>query len=471
VGFSLVTEPWIPVLTATGMGTRGLAGVFAPDVITVACGDDLENTAITRLLLAVQIAASHSGVTPTDWLDSHRDRFDLFHPDRPFWQNPDMARFAELPGAVRPIISASYRHTGSKSAAVNLWHSASGLTYTPAAAARLLVARQQFSVGGIQAFTATAYGKAPMSAKTAVATNRPLLWLDTGRLAASLAATAALTDDRPPRQVLVRLARRGRPGRFWFGWPDGAAPADYGDPTGILDALTWQSRSTLLCGISADAVAGIMICDGMRWPEPNTDGAQRDLALIPHTVYARKKATDPYTAQDVHPSRPIWRQLATMCADPDNPTAPWQAAAAEVGGRWRLGGLGSYQAGISGPLSGSFPAPRDPVALAGFLADLTATYQRIASAVGSLARGISETDGYGPAIPTHTGLAAHCAPIAEQLACGQITVDVARAALDAAAGDVLARSYAAVTRVRPRVAGRTAARKTNEAVRKAKSTK
>lgn len=445
MGFSLVSDPWIPVLTDAGMDTRGLADAFAPDVITVACGDDLEDTALVRLLLAIQIAAQRAAKPPAAWLLDHRDRFELFDPEFPFWQNPDMARFADHPGAVRPLIAASYRHTGTKSAAVNLWHSESGLTFTPAAAARLLVVRQQFSVGGIQSFTASAYGKAPMSAKTSVATNRPLLWLDTGRLAVSLAATAA-------------LAAHHSTGTFWFSWPSGARPADTATPTGVLDALTWPSRSILLCDHSSDAVGAIMICDGLRWPD--LDPAV-ELSLVPHTIYARKKAADPYTPQGVHPSRVIWRQLATMCADPDNPAAAWQPLAAAAGGRWRLGGLGSYQAGISGPLSGSFPVPVDPPALASFLDEMTTAYQRIASVVGSLNRGISAIDGYAAAIPTHTGLSASCAPVAVQLALGHITLDAAKQALSADVDATLARTYAAIARVRPLIAGRTAARNTN----------
>ncbi len=448
--FSLVSEPWIPVLTRTGMHDRSLVGVFNDDVVDIATGDDLEDAALTRLLLAVHIAAADAGATPVDWLNDQRGRFDLFDSTEPFWQNPDMARHAALPGAVRSIISASYRHTGRGSAAVNLWHAASGITYSPADAARLLVVRQQFSVGGIQQFTTAAYGKAPISAKTAVATNRPLLWLDTGTtLADSLAHTAALTSP-------------AEPGKFWFTWPAGAAPADTGHPTGILDALTWPARSILLTPPADGTVAGISICDGLRWPEPHTDPAhtlQRDAELNPYTAYARKKDTDTYTPQSVHTARPIWRQLAALCADPNNPAASWQPAASAAGARWRLTGLGSYQSAISGPLTGSFPAPRDPAALAAFLDALTAAATRIASTAGSLAHGVTDADGYTPAIPGTTGLEATAAPLAAAVAAGQISSDDAAQKIDAAAAAITTRAYAAVARVRPLAAGRIAARK------------
>ncbi|WP_102144371.1 type I-E CRISPR-associated protein Cse1/CasA [Mycobacterium hubeiense] len=448
MSFCLVTQPWIPVLTTAGVATRSLADVFAPDVVAVASGSDLENTAITRLLLAVQIAADRAGAHPGAWLHTHRQRFDLFDPEQPFWQNPDMARFLALPGAVRPIIGASYRHTGRSSAAVNLWHTASDVRHSHAQAARLLVVRQQFSVGGVQAFTAAAYGKAPMSAKASVATNRPLLWLDTGTLAGSLASTAQLSADRPA-------------GTFWFSWPSGAQPAQYGQPTGVLDGLTWPSRSMLLTGISDDSVGEIMICDGLRWPEPAADAdytPQRQADLVPYTIYARKKPTDPYTPQTVHPNRPIWRQLATMCADPDNPASPWQHHAAELQGSWRLGGLASYQSGIAGPLSGAFPAPRDRTALAAFLAALVEGYSRIGWTARSMAEAVSGAGGYVEAIPPATALGALAAPLAEDLAAGVIELDAALESLTAAVTDCADLAYRAVARVRPLVAGRTAAR-------------
>ncbi len=236
-GYSLVSEPWLPVLTTSGMRSCGLSGVFDPDVIAIATGDDLEDAALTRLLLAIHIAATECGLVPPGV--GRRASFRL----RPLRRAP--AILAEPPawhslrnsppGAVRPLVSASYRHAGRGSTAVNVWHNASELVFdSGGAAARLLVVRQQFSVGGKQPFTTAAYGSSPMSAKTSVATIRPFLWLDDGRLASSLAATAALSGTHPV-------------GQFWFTWPRHARPADTGcPPSGVLDGLTWQSRSMLL---------------------------------------------------------------------------------------------------------------------------------------------------------------------------------------------------------------------------------
>lgn len=453
-GFDLVTQRWIPVLTTAGAQLRGLADAFAPEVIAVASDDDLEDTALTRLLLAVQIAAGRSDTEPRQWLTAHRDHFDLLDEHRPFWQNSDMARFTHHQGAARPLTAASYRHAGSWSTAVNVRHNGCGQTFDLAAAARLLVVRQQFSVGGIQPFIAAAYGKAPMSAKTAVATNRPFVWLDTGRLAGSLAMTASLSTAHPA-------------GTFWFTWPHDRSPADPGTPTGILDALTWPARSILLrAAPGGEHAEAIMICDGLRWPQPRkTDPdfypPEREHQLIPYTIYARRTATGPYSAQSVHPDRAVWRQLASWCVDDTNPAAAWQDLAAAHRGRWRLGGLGSYQAAIYGPISGSFAAPADRDALAQFLDDLSSTYQQIGSATAALGHAISSGGGYRPAIPTHTGLEAIAAPIASDLVAGHIDAHTARTILTTAARTLQQRAYTAVSRIRPLAAGQVAARRTN----------
>jgi hypothetical protein len=456
--FSLVDEPWIPVLTTSGMQAGGFARAFEPDVIAVATGDDLEDVALTRLLLAIHIAATDAELHPRDWLDTHRARFRLFDPKRPFWQNADMARFAEVPGAVRPLVSASYRHAGRGSTAVNVWHSESGLVFDAAAAARLLVVRQQFSVGGKQPFTAVAYGTAPISAKASVATNRPFLWLDDGRLASSLAATAALCGAHPV-------------GRFWFTWPERTLPASSGSPSGVLDGLTWQSRSMLLVRASDSSEPGIMVCDGVRWPESNPDSDDSEAKLIPHTVYARPRGSAHYVPQRVHPDRPAWHQLAVMCADPDYPRAASACATLPTAARprWRLGGLGAYQAAISGAVTASLPVPVDPPGLAEVLAQMTRAYQHIGSVTAELGDAVSRFAGYRSAIPTHTGLQMEFEAIASGVASGDISVADASRLVASTARSIAERAYLSVARIRPMAAARVSTRKADSAAREAKS--
>lgn len=447
-GYSLVSEPWLPVLTTSGMRSCGLSGVFDPDVIAIATGDDLEDAALTRLLLAIHIAATECGLVPQEWVDVHRSGFDLFDVHRPFWQNPGMAQFAKFPGAVRPLVSASYRHAGRGSTAVNVWHNASELVFDSGAAARLLVVRQQFSVGGKQPFTTAAYGSSPMSAKTSVATIRPFLWLDDGRLASSLAATAALSGTHPV-------------GQFWFTWPRHARPADTGCPSGVLDGLTWQSRSMLLFRGGGDIGPGIMVCDGLRWPEFGDVDAPLEPVLVPHTIYCRPDGSDRYVPQRVHPERPAWHQLAVMCADPHYPGGQSVSRPTSPSGypRWRLGGLGAYQAAISGPITASFPVPADPSGLRDVLTEMSLAYRRIGSVTAALAKAVSGFAGYRAAIPSHTGCQAELEVIAADVATGRLSPSHAVTLIEAIADSTISQAYQSVAQVRPVAAARVAVQK------------
>lgn len=383
--FSLVEQPWIPVLTDAGMDDRSLATVFAADVVDLACGDILEDAAILRLLIAIKIASAAEHLDPQQWLRGHEDRFDLFSASYPFGQNPDMARFVDLDRSTRPLSAQSYALAGNGSTAANQFHTLAGVTFSPAAAARLLLMRQAFSVGGIQQWPASAYGKDPCSAKTAVCTNRAFVWVDTGRLASTIDVNAQVGSDKPL-------------GTFHFGWPDpDAHPPVLGQPTGVLDALTWPARSIYL--VPADPVQEVMICDGLRWPEPKeatTHTPQHEAELIPHAVFERKKKTAPHTIQGVHVERVPWRQLLTALAagQPEGTIMATLATrnTSPAGAVFRIAGLGSYQARIDGPVTGSFPVPAAGVDIAALSDLITEAFVNHGSYFGSLAAAAGLTD-------------------------------------------------------------------------------
>lgn len=481
VQYSLAEQPWIPVLTDTGMGQRGLLTVFDSDVRTIATGDPLADVAILRLLLAIRIAANTRAVTPQQWVSGHADRFDLFSPTQPFGQNPDMARFVALPGATRPIIAASYALAGSGSTAANPFHTLSGVTFTPAAAARLLLMRQAFSVGGIQQFTeaviyedlpdtrpgkegairrraagSAAYGKAPLSAKTAVCTNRAFVWIDTGDLTTALDHNAALVADRPA-------------GTFHFGWPDpGTPPPITGTPTGVLDALTWPSRSIYL--VPADPVTDIMICDGLRWPEATTPGwtPETEAELIPHAVFERKTKTAPFTIQGVHAERVPWRQLLTgLAADQPAGTVLASALSAAVqleGSTVRICGLGSYQARIDGPVAGAFPVPAPGVDVTGLAELVAGAFTSHGSYCGALAHAAGLTDRAQSAalvsrLSRYSALPTQLEPVAAAAARGRLSLSDARAAVAEIVDAANRSALNQFRRVHPEAAGRVAARK------------
>lgn len=456
--YRLTEQPWIPVLTDTGMDHRTLATVFSDDVLVIATGDPLEDAAIFRLLLAIRIAAGPHGA-PQQWAADHADRFDLFSSTHPFGQNPDMARLINLDRVTRPLSAQSYTLAGNGSTTVNQFHTLSGITFSPAAAARLLLMRQAFSVGGIQQFPAAAYGKSPLSAKAAVCTNRAFVWIDNGRLASTLDTNAALTYAQPR-------------GTFHFGWPDPQTPPPItGTPSGVLDALTWPARSIYL--VPSDPVSDIMICDGLRWPESTTTPGydpQHEAELIPHAVFERKTAKAPLTIQGVHTERVPWRQLLTGLATEQPEGSVLAAARANPqtlpqGSVVRIAGLGSYQARIDGPVTGAFPVPATGVDMPALAELLGEAFTSHGSYFGSLAHAAGLTDRQQSAaltqrISQYTALPARLELVATAAARAEITLDQARERVTVIVADANRRALDQFRLVHVDAAGRVDARKT-----------
>ncbi|MBM4574947.1 type I-E CRISPR-associated protein Cse1/CasA [Rhodococcus hoagii] len=324
----LLTEPWIDVFTVEGPATLSLLELARNrgEILDVASGDPLEDAAILRMLFAADIVSD--GDLP-GWLSSTAGQWELFSQDAPFWQNPQLREHVGE-RTVSPAATLPYRFAGNGSVLLDHHHNESHVRLSPAAAARALMMRQQFSVGGIQPFPETIFGL--KSAKAAVAAPRPFTWIDAGNLAETLAA------NRRPGPV----------GAFHHSWP-GGKPGEQPSQGGQADALTWQSRSMLLTTDSDGHVTGLSVTEGLRY------GDDTDPNILPHTTFTQKKKTDPYTAWDVHADRPAWRQLLTAYATTDAPGV--LAAQLPPGTRMRLAGLASFQSRIDGPITGSLPVP------------------------------------------------------------------------------------------------------------------
>ena len=161
--FSLLEEPWIPLVSTSGM--RTIASI-SDALLTPSQWRGIDSTnpveclAIHRLLLAICHRAIGPGTTeqrgalldswPTQqiqtYLQQWADRFDLFDPVRPFLQ---VAALKPAGHPVRPwTLLCPDRASGSSRL---LWdHSidANPEPITPAAAARALVGHLQFALGG-----------------------------------------------------------------------------------------------------------------------------------------------------------------------------------------------------------------------------------------------------------------------------------------------------------------------------------
>ncbi|MDR6221174.1 type I-E CRISPR-associated protein Cse1/CasA [Deinococcus soli (ex Cha et al. 2016)] len=256
--FNLLHEPWIPVRPLNGDPVRevGLRDLIL-DARTYSRIDDpspLVTVALLRLTLALlhralrgptsteQAAEWYTHGFPADTLAAYfqtwEDHFDLFHPEKPFWQVRDLTldleggkycshwtRLGTEVGSANtlPLFNVAGRPGGERSDAL-----------TPAQAARRLAEGQTFLLGGLIKRFTTAAKAAPV---------------------ATLALTAAQGHDLHETLCLNLPVYAGQDSdrAVWEREPltVQSVRAFYEDelsevPTGRADRYTWPSRSVLL---------------------------------------------------------------------------------------------------------------------------------------------------------------------------------------------------------------------------------
>lgn len=226
--------------------------------------DALTGPAVRRFVQAIHQAATASGSGPVDWLRARQDRFFLFDPERPFGQHPGLGDRRDVAG--KPASILSIFAAGDGPVLLRHDHLHIGEELTPDLVARLILVRHAFGPSGIQPMPVSALGNGTRSATSAVAGNRPFLWVDTGTLAGSLTASTV----------------PGPTGEFRFSWPDGWAPGDTPGVTGQVDALTWPSR--VVYAYPPDTPGGNV--STAAYGHGAVFGDDTDPAVVPHTVYS-----------------------------------------------------------------------------------------------------------------------------------------------------------------------------------------
>lgn len=261
--YNLINEPWIPCITLDGthleLGLRDvLAG--APELREIRDNSPLVTAALHRLLLAVVhrcygpesdeawLALCKAGEFDSSVFDSYfqkwHQRFDLFDPARPFYQNTE----EEVREAKNHPVAALAHELASGNNATLFDHSVSEASrpVKPADAARLLVATQNYALGG-------GVSK-PFNLRHA-----PLVggaWvLHVGKnfFETLLLNMLVITKDEP-----IPSTDKDLPA-----WElDVPSPATERLPNGYLDYLTWQSRRVILERTEDGGVASIHMLQG-----------------------------------------------------------------------------------------------------------------------------------------------------------------------------------------------------------------
>ncbi|WP_261623803.1 type I-E CRISPR-associated protein Cse1/CasA [Nesterenkonia marinintestina] len=332
--FDLLEEPWVTCLMIDGQEELlSLRGVLdcCDDISRISGDSPHQATAMLRLLLSIfwraHLTAGELGRRRTDaeqwwtdlfldgdrhqvigplhaYLQSHSDRFSLFHPTAPFFQVADLQKADESYSPISRLIPEAENDYF----ALRADEGRAALDY--AEAARWLVCIQAYDYSGIKP-------GAVGDPRVKGGKGYPIGPGWSGQVGAvvlhgrTLRETLLLNTPASLIQSLYMENKQDAPP--WERDPDGPAPraADAVSPEGPCDTLTWQSRRVRLHR-DEDLVVGVLVSNGDKIQNKNQ-------FLDPMTAYrySRNQSTKVHTVhmpQEHDPDLTIWRGLAPILA-------------------------------------------------------------------------------------------------------------------------------------------------------------
>ncbi|MCC7536679.1 MAG: type I-E CRISPR-associated protein Cse1/CasA [Deltaproteobacteria bacterium] len=304
--FDLLIEPWIPCELPDGARVElGIRDVLhrAHELAAVHDESPLVTAVLHRLLLAILDRAlqpknrddwlalwraERLPVEPIDaYLDRWKERFDLFHPERPFMQvakldeklRAERGKDAERTAAWRMVMESS--SCGGHIAVFEPMPADAALS--PQAAARGLLAFQLYTSGGRIQNEAESWTGGVMR-PGAVATLRGST-LRESLVLNLVARSSRAPDDVPPWERARDVERLTRPA------------------AGPIDLLLWPSRRVLLYPDAAARVEDVLTAAGER-----TTGEVAD----PQMAYFVRNPKNPPVALRFDPDRGAWRDSTAL---------------------------------------------------------------------------------------------------------------------------------------------------------------
>ncbi len=325
VTYNLLEERWIPCTMRDGTATpESISTVLehAHERIEITTSSPVVTIALHRLLLAVihrALRPQSAAAGPADaveweklwqrgafdmtviggYLDSQRAYFDLFDTVRPFYQDPTLdVQYA------RSVTSLTHEMTTDGAILFDHTTPADNAAFTPAQAARYLVAYHAFALGGRVTFEKGQNGDIFGSADAGPLTKGAPILVQGDTLFQTLMLNLVRydrTDDEP-----FTMSPDDLP--VW----ERTVPTRAEDrlPLGYLDFLTWQSRRIRLypeTGESGEIVVHrVTAMKGYQFPELGSRFTRETMLAFRVNARATKKE-DPYPAVALQRERSVWR--------------------------------------------------------------------------------------------------------------------------------------------------------------------
>ena len=328
--FNLIDTPWILVQDTVGIErTVSISELFAEASRLRSIGGDvpIQAFAITRVLLAIVRRAIDWGSKPVErwaeiwqvgafpadeisaYLRSVRDRFDLLHPEQPFYQVADLAT---AKNEFRPLeLILADVPTGEKYFTTRAGKGTESLSL--AEAARCLVYCHAYDISGIKSADARdPRGKGGKGYPIGVGWCAQLggVVFEGADLFQTLMLNTVLRgpDGEGPRREDVPVWERTHPDY---------RQRDTITPTGPCDLLTWQSRRIRLI-VSGERVTKVLVANGDPIESYNRFNSEYMTEWRYSEIQTKKFGENRYFPRQWVAERALWRGIEGLTGDIDD---------------------------------------------------------------------------------------------------------------------------------------------------------
>ncbi|MCC7366297.1 MAG: type I-E CRISPR-associated protein Cse1/CasA [Dehalococcoidia bacterium] len=350
--FSLLTEPWLPVRFAGEPNARDVSIIDAiaqaHEIRELADASPLVTVALHRLLVAV-LHCAYGPATHSEWvalweagrfdpapleryLADKTPAFDLFDPERPFYQ------LASLPAdAAVSIAKLGHAYSaGNNPVLFDHTRDAEEPALSPAAAAQLLVAQHGFAVGGL----ISRLPGEPTSAEAGHLLKGAVILATGTNLYQTLVLNMVRVDgiDSAPFEF--------NPADDAPAWARPVPSATPRRPGGYLDLLTWQSRRIRLLRDEDGLVRRAVLMAGHTFPKDYDPRGQE--TMVAYHSREQAKGQRAWFPLGFRVERALWRDSTALFQAPESAADDGRPRTLrELAGRRQAGYIDREAAGLS----------------------------------------------------------------------------------------------------------------------------